>query len=472
MTNAAWNSPGLGFDPLPGDPEVVRSLQDDARIFGQRMTDEAKRLRRLAHRDAWQGEAADVFAQHLETLPRDLQRCGDAFSDLALALGNYHHAFTMAKAKAADLERRAVEARQKVQAAQVVIQAPPTAVIQPADARPPPPGPSPLETAEDELGAILREAHEFAEHFNDSPEVQQIAAAIRSFTEFAPDEPRWNVIRRWAGDAFRLTPVGAALNATHELINQFAEFFNDLAGLLSDLSTSLGILTLPLMFVPPLGTTMAVGALAAAAGSAALKTSLYVGHARDANGNLYVSGGNLIRSYVDVGVNAVGIAGAAGATRAVKLADGATRAEASFGKSLAEQFSAKTFREAGKAPGKLLKFQEEFGTKATAKFYARQTARQFAVGQAGRAYNIGGVFLTGAGPMLTATESWNVAGWRAPVHLLQDDVPALFSDAPNTPDLEVNVPAVMTEAGAEPTPVMRPREPSVQPVMRREPHGG
>lgn len=408
MTDAAWNYPGLGFDPLPGDPEVARSLQEDARTFGQRMTDEAKRLRRFAHREGWQGEAADAFAEHLDTLPRDLQRYGDAFSNLALALGNYHHAFTMAKGKADDLECRAVEARKKIQEAETALQGSMNPALQPPGAPVPlPDAAGAVHAAEDALGAILREAHQFADRFDESPEVQQIAAAIRSFTEFAPDEPRWNRIRRWAGDVFSITPVGAALNAAHELINHFAEFFNDLAQLLSDLSGFLGILSLPLMFVPPMGTALAVGALAATAGSAAIKTSLYVGHARDANGNLYVSGGNLISSYVDVGLGAVGIGVAAGASRAVDAAKAAkaakavaaaeragsavrpsvaaaARAEVSFGKSLADQFSRETFRQARAAPGKLLKFADRVGAKETAKIYWRQTAKQFTGRDAGR----------------------------------------------------------------------------------------
>ncbi len=86
MTDTSGAFPTLGFDPLPGDPEVAKALRDDAAEFGRRMTQEACGLQKLAHRDGWQGEAADVFAQHLETLPRDLERCGEAFSDLAVEL--------------------------------------------------------------------------------------------------------------------------------------------------------------------------------------------------------------------------------------------------------------------------------------------------------------------------------------------------------------------------------------------------
>ena len=38
---ADWEYPGLGFDPLPGNPQVTQDLEHDARIFGQRMTEQA-----------------------------------------------------------------------------------------------------------------------------------------------------------------------------------------------------------------------------------------------------------------------------------------------------------------------------------------------------------------------------------------------------------------------------------------------
>ena len=82
-----------------------------------------------------------------------------------------------------------------------------------------------------------------------------------ALTHYAPDEPGWNIIKRWAGDVFKATPVGAAIDATHELINHYAEFFSDLATLLSDLSGTIGILSLPLMFVPGIAPAVAVAAL-------------------------------------------------------------------------------------------------------------------------------------------------------------------------------------------------------------------
>ena len=457
MTDTSGAFPTLGFDPLPGDPEVAKALRDEAAEFGRRMTEEACRLQKLAHRDGWQGEAADVFAQHLETLPRDLQRCGKAFSNLALELTKYHTAFLAAKCEAKALEERAAAAKQTVQQAEFTYSAP---VLQAPGDCPLVRDRGPLNDAEDTYGTILREAHGFAEKFNERCDIEAIATAIRNCAQFAPDEPGWSIVRRWAGTVFRATPIGTAIGGIHDLINEYAEFFSDLASVLSDISGTLGILSLPLLFFPPLGTAAAVAALGAAAGSTTLKTSLYVGKARDANGNLYVSGGNLVRSYVDLGMNAAGVAGGAAASLAAKVA----RNEATtFGKEIGEAFSARNltldpFRDAadvlrlrGKAEG--------------TGFLIGNTLKTFKSTYPGHLYNTGGVALTAFGPMTTVNAD-NYFGWQSPWSL-RNDLPNLVTDAPDQPDLALRVPPVITSADApSPPTAIRPATPPTEPVMR------
>lgn len=453
MTDAHWNFPGLGFDPLPGDPEVVRSLQDDARIFGQRMTDEAKRLTRFAHRDAWQGEAADAFAEHLDTLPRDLQRCGNAFSDLALALGNYQHAFTMAKARAADLECQAVKARQKVQAAELALQDSIAPAVQPPGAITPEPLPDAakaLHTAEDELGTILRQAHEFAEQFDASVEVQNIARAIRSFTEFAPDEPRWNIVRRWAGEVFSMTPLGAV----HDMINEYAEFFSDLADLMSDVSGFLGMLSIPLVFVPPIGTAVGVAAFSLAAGTAAIKTSLYAGRTRDANGKLYVSGGELVGAIGDVGLGAAGVG--AGARASQHFAKGMNH-EITFGRSFADQLHPKVFRKAAGAAQEHARRLSKSGPVKLGKHLLGEVKGEWDVmGDAGTFWVRGGVGLSVVGPRLTMDKNW--AGVMS-ASAMPSDFWEMVTNQPDFSDLQPQGSSrVRAPAGPPlppPSPVMR-----------------
>lgn len=458
MTDTSGAFPTLGFDPLPGDPEVARTLRDDAAEFGRRMTEEACRLKRLAHRDGWQGEAADVFAQHLETLPRDLERCGDAFSDLAIELGKYHTAFLAAKAEAKALEERAAAAKQALQQAEFTYHAP---VIQAPGDCPPARDQKPLSDAEDAYGAILREAHEFADHFNERCEVQAMATAIRNCAQFAPDEPGWSLVRRWAGTVFRATPIGTAIGGIHDLINEYAEFFNDLAAVLSDISGTLGILSLPLLFFPPLGTTAAVLALGAAAGSTTLKTSLFVGQARDANGNLYVNGGNLVRSYVDLGLNAAGVAGGAAASRAGTLAKGQTT---TFGRELGEAFAVRRdltrFAEPFKDVAAVLRAE---GRVKGAGVVVGRTLKTFSTTYPGGVYNTGGVALTAFGPLTTALAPNNYFGWQSPYSLLTD-VPKLLTDAPGQPDLSLRSRPVITSGEAPAPPAYKPPAPP-KPVM-------
>ncbi len=466
--------PGLGFDPLPGNPQVARDLERDARIFGQRMTDQASALRRLASRDGWVGEAAEVFAKHLKTLPPDLDHCGEAFTDLADALATYAGAFEFAKrTTVADLERRAVEARQKIQASDVAYHTP--VISAPGDCTPLPDR-NPLDAAQDELGAILREGHGFADKFNDSAEVQHLEHVIRHhLTHYAPDEPGWNILKHWAGDVFKATPIGAAINATHELINHYAEFFNHLAGFLSELSGVVGLVALPAMFFPPLGTALGVAILGLTATSAGIKTSLYVGHARDVNGKLLVSGGNLFHSYVDVTLSAGAVGAVAGVERAGTLAAGG---KTTFGKELAKQFEKDTFSEALRAPKVVIgetvadlerkaaaeanKAIERVGPKAVANAIFKKGIEGFGKDQAGRALNWGGLVVGGAGPAANTVDASNVFGWRSLQHIPNETLD-LFHKEPGTPDLQVRTQPVMSSRTPHST--MGPHKPPPSPVM-------
>lgn len=128
-------------------------------------------MARLARPGVWEGGAAEAYAAGLDELPRDLQRCGDAFLDLAGALERYHDRFVDARREAQELERRAAEARATLDVA--------------CDS-----------AATEKLGAILREASDFAERFDES--VDDIAAAIRRLAASAPDQPLFDRLRHWA----------------------------------------------------------------------------------------------------------------------------------------------------------------------------------------------------------------------------------------------------------------------------------
>lgn len=465
---ADWEFPGLGFDPLPGNSQVARDLENDARIFGQRMTDQATELRKLAWRDGWQGQAADVFSQHLKTLPLDLERCGEAFTGLADALASYAGTFDVARrTTVADLEQRAVAARQKMQAADAALHTP--VISAPGDC-PPPPDHKPLDDAQDDLGAILREAHNFADKFNDSAEIQHLEHVIsKVLIQYAPDEPGWNILKHWAGAVFEATGV----DAIHSFINEHAEFFNHLAGFLSELSGFVGLIGLPAMFFPPLGTLVGAAVLGLTAASAGIKTSLYAGHARDANGKLLVSGWSLVHSYVDVALSAGAIAGTAGVERAKVLARGE---KTTFGQQFAHQFSKEAMTEAWHAPKSVIADNiEQYGRKAgekailkgaVAKGILKGGVADFAEGAPGRELSWGGLVVGGAGSAVNSQDISNPFGWRSVQHLPHETL-GFFHKEQDTPDLQVKLQPTLSSPRVTPT-AIGPERPAPAPVMGTE----
>jgi hypothetical protein len=477
---ADWEYPGLGFDPLPGNPQLIQDLQLDARTFGQRMTTQATELNRLASRGDWQGEAAAVFSQHLKTLPRDLERCGEAFTGLADALVTYAGIFDVAKrTTVADLERRALEARQNTQARELAFHTP--VISAPGDCPPPPPDRKPLDDAHDQLGAILREAHDYTDNFNDMAEVQHLEHIIRqTLTQYAPDQPRWNIIKHWAGDVFKATPVGAALNAAHELINQYGEFFNSLAGFLSELSGVLGIIALPAMFFPPLGEALGVAILGLTAASAGMKTSLYVGEARDANGKLLVKGGDLIHSYIDVGLSAAAVGGVAGVYRARILKEGGAT---TFTDQVVHQFSGAAMKKAWHAPETAIaKGIAEAGRKGAAKAILKAGVEDFSSDLkvvdhvSVKNLALGGVVVGGAAPLLNAEnplQDRNIFGWQSIRKFpkesieLKHETRNLLSHEPETPDLQLKVQPTLGNPGT-PATTIGPERSGPLPVMGYE----
>ena len=462
---ADWEYPGLGFDPLPGNPQVAQDLERDARVFGQRMTEQATELNRLACKGEWAGEAAEVFKEHLRTLPRDLERCGEAFTGLANALVKYAGLYDVAKrTTVAGLERRAVEARNKLQLADMAFHTP--TIGAPGDC-PPPPDRKPLDDAHDTLGAILREAHDYAEKFNDTAEIRDLERIIRhTLTEYAPDQPRWNILKHWAGNVFKLaaasSPIGLAVLAAHELINQYPEFFNHLAGFLSELSGVIGLLALPAMFFPPLGTAMGVTILGLTAASAGIKTSLYVGDARDANGNLIVNGWSLARSYFDVALSAGAVATVAGVERAGVLAGGDTT---TFGEQVSRQFSKEAYKEDSREWTKhSFDLLDRVGKKATAKQLFKEGLEPFAKGSPGRALNWGGLAVGAAAPAGTGLDPSNLFGWKAVRHIKPETM-ELLKRGPESPNLQVKTGPVMRAANQ---PTFRSPDPEPPPpVMGR-----
>jgi hypothetical protein len=218
------------------------------------------------------------------------------------------------------------------------------------------------------------------------------------------------------------------------------------------------------MFFPPLGEAMGIAILGLTAASAGIKTSLYVGEARDANGNLLVTGGTLIHSYVDVALSAGAVGVVAGVNRARVLAGAG---ETTLGEEIASQFTKKAMADAWKAPKTVITEKiAEAGRRGAAKAILKEGVADFVEGAPGRGLTWGGLAVGGAAPVLNAGDKWkewNVLGWRSPQHLRHETI-ELFHNEANTLDLQLKVPPTISSPQA-PTATIGPPKLGPSPVM-------
>jgi hypothetical protein len=224
------------------------------------------------------------------------------------------------------------------------------------------------------------------------------------------------------------------------------------------------------MFFPPIGTALGVAILGLTAASAGIKTSLYVGEARDANGKLLVKGGDLIHSYVDVALSA----GAVGATAAVTRAGKLARAEeTTFGKEIADQFAKKTFDAAWHAPKTVItEAIDDAGRKGAAKAILKDGVKDFvSENKVVRRLSRGGLVVGGSAPIANAGDQWkewNAFGWRSLQHIPHETVETFHEAAavvhrePELPDLQLKVKPTFSGPRA---PTMSPYKQATAPVM-------
>lgn len=442
----AEHYPALGFDPLPGDPRVALELADDARIFGERMTNQAAELRRMANPEGWTGEAAEAFSAGLAELPDDLEIAGQAFTGMAGALEQFHDRFLAAKERARALEEEARTARAELSQAQAVYDQP---VFQPVGAPPPVRDRQPVEEAEGGLHEVVSRAQRLQDDFEDS--VADLARTIYGWTAHAPREPVFDRLTRWAGEVFALAPL--------DFVREHAEFLDDLGNFLGSISAVLGIAALPLFIVPGLGQFLALAALVTAGGAALLKTSLFAGGAVDANGKAYVSGTDLRNAWVDVALNAGGVGAAAGASQLGKIARGVegSTGRAGFVRELGPLLRPDP-ASAWTDVQRLSSLRQEMGSKGALGHLGRMSKRQWDYLVPGAKWTTAtGVFIADlAGPKLVGD---GVAGLRAATALPRGFVDLLVHDA-GAPDLRANDPlgtpgyAEFTTGESGPRPVM------------------
>ncbi|HKE51995.1 MAG TPA: hypothetical protein VKE25_10840 [Actinomycetes bacterium] len=296
--------PGLGFDPLPGDPALAERLAADARRIGARLDDAAIRLGRLAAPYGWHGEAAEAFTASLRTLPRDLVISAQSCLRLAAELDRYRHAYVDALARARRLDAQATEVRDRLASARAAAESwrgpRPVVGAYPAG---PTPGDAAVTAAEHELVTIQRAARNLRADLEDA--TRPVVRAIHELTEHAPAEPAWHELKRLARALLPATPIGLGVAAVDRVVGAYPEVSDDLADVLGTVSAALGMAATLTFWIPGVGQTLGVFALVTSGGATLIKASLYLHEARDQNGKRYVTGADLAGSGAGTAVGMV-----------------------------------------------------------------------------------------------------------------------------------------------------------------------
>ena len=112
--------PNLGFDPCPGSPESVSTLQQRITTASTSMREANDLLNRLRNDNSpvWRGEAGTAFRQHLNsTLIEDLSKANQSLNQAMTTLRGWGNALAGFRQRAAALEQEAAQAGQRVKAA-------------------------------------------------------------------------------------------------------------------------------------------------------------------------------------------------------------------------------------------------------------------------------------------------------------------------------------------------------------------
>ncbi|MFC1420204.1 hypothetical protein [Streptacidiphilus cavernicola] len=111
--------PGIGFDPAPGSLDTVASLASSLATAQQELAEALATVRQVASGgEAWQGAAAEGFAQRVGQLPQHLDTAQQSFGEAAEELESWQSQLGGMKNQARELEAQAEAARRNVQQAQ------------------------------------------------------------------------------------------------------------------------------------------------------------------------------------------------------------------------------------------------------------------------------------------------------------------------------------------------------------------
>ncbi|WP_424183365.1 hypothetical protein ACOBQX_15270 [Actinokineospora sp. G85] len=110
---------GLGFDPVPGDPDAAASAAAGFRSAADALTQVDPAVRRARHAaDGWSGPAAEGFGVALDRVPADAEQRADRLRAAAEVLDTWAGRLADHRRRADDLDARAVALRRGLAAAE------------------------------------------------------------------------------------------------------------------------------------------------------------------------------------------------------------------------------------------------------------------------------------------------------------------------------------------------------------------
>ncbi|MBV9164504.1 MAG: hypothetical protein JO281_23820 [Pseudonocardiales bacterium] len=255
--SSALGYPALGFDPAPGATEQVGSLAAELRSVATELGAAHQTLVGIGRSSGiWQGEAAQAFHDKLGELPDYLGKANRSLGDAAVALNQWSTDLASMQMSAAQYEAEAAQALQHLRAAESnpdlglagQVFSDDTALAQ-AQARYDA-AISQVDTASKELAAIRALAQRLLAQHGEL--ASDVADALRRAKDEAPEEPSlFDRIGEFVDGIKDLASAALTWVQGHaDLIAQFG-------GLMSKVSTALGVLAIITAPFEPVGAIFA-----------------------------------------------------------------------------------------------------------------------------------------------------------------------------------------------------------------------
>lgn len=261
LGSPALGYPALGFDPAPGATERVGSLAAELRSVATELGAAHQALAGIGRSSGiWQGAAAQAFHDKLSELPDYLDKANRSLGDAAVALNQWSADLASMQTSAAQYEAEAAQALQHLRAAEsnpdlglvgqmfsddttlAQAQARYDAAI------------SQVDNASKELVAIRALAQRLlAQH---EGLVSDVADALRRARDEAPKEP--GLLHRIVGGF--VEGVKDLASTTLKWVQDHADLIAQFGGLMSKVSTVLGVLAIITAPFEPVGAVFAAAA--------------------------------------------------------------------------------------------------------------------------------------------------------------------------------------------------------------------